>query len=47
MLALQIGFGIWIGGILLTATCWVALTLKDKIEKNRRFGYSWWRGIAY
>lgn len=46
MLTLQIAVGIWLGALMIVATFWLFTTLRDAIEKNRRYGCPWWRGLV-
>lgn len=43
MTALQVGVGIWLGGLFLGVTAALYFTIADLVSRNRRFGYPWWK----
>lgn len=46
MLTLQIGIGIWLGGLFLWATGAAYFSVAARIEKNRQWGRPWYRSIV-
>lgn len=41
--ALEIGFGIWVGGLSLIGTIWAAGAVKDFIKSQKYGGVEWYR----
>jgi hypothetical protein len=45
LMALQIAVGLWLGVLFLAGTFAVYFALVEKIERNKRRGYSWRYGL--
>ena len=44
-LTIQIAVGIWFGGLFLFGTVAAFFTLRERIQRNRRYGYHWWQNL--